>query len=71
MTEAFICDFIRTPVGRFGGALAAAIAIGHQLGISIVCVTGTAALEQQSAGGRFSFSIICVAQGIATVLERV
>src|SRR5256885_5156364 len=23
MPEAFICDFIRTPIGRFGGALAA------------------------------------------------
>jgi len=22
MTEAFICDYIRTPIGRFGGALA-------------------------------------------------
>ncbi len=22
MTEAFICDSIRTPIGRFGGALA-------------------------------------------------
>ena len=21
MTEAFICDYIRTPIGRFGGAL--------------------------------------------------
>ncbi|TCR85739.1 hypothetical protein EV561_105398, partial [Rhizobium sp. BK376] len=23
MTEAFICDYIRTPIGRFGGSLAA------------------------------------------------
>ena len=22
MTEAYICDYIRTPIGRFGGALA-------------------------------------------------
>ena len=22
MAEAFICDFIRTPIGRYGGALA-------------------------------------------------
>ena len=22
MTDAFICDYIRTPIGRFGGALA-------------------------------------------------
>ncbi|MGO4569114.1 3-oxoadipyl-CoA thiolase, partial [Rhizobium sp. 2YAF20] len=22
MTEAFICDYIRTPIGRFGGSLA-------------------------------------------------
>ncbi|TIR79680.1 MAG: acetyl-CoA acetyltransferase, partial [Mesorhizobium sp.] len=21
MTDAFICDYIRTPIGRFGGAL--------------------------------------------------
>ena len=23
MTEAFVCDAVRTPIGRFGGALAA------------------------------------------------
>ena len=23
MTEAFICDYVRTPIGRYGGALAA------------------------------------------------
>ncbi len=23
MTEAFICDYVRTPIGRFGGALSA------------------------------------------------
>ncbi|MFJ1294215.1 3-oxoadipyl-CoA thiolase, partial [Paracoccus yeei] len=23
MTDVFICDYIRTPIGRFGGALAA------------------------------------------------
>ena len=23
MPEAFICDYVRTPIGRFGGALAA------------------------------------------------
>lgn len=23
MAEAFICDYIRTPIGRFGGALSA------------------------------------------------
>jgi acetyl-CoA acetyltransferase len=22
MAEAFICDYVRTPIGRFGGALA-------------------------------------------------
>jgi acetyl-CoA acyltransferase len=22
MTEAFICDYVRTPIGRFGGTLA-------------------------------------------------
>ena len=22
MTEAFICDYVRTPIGRYGGALA-------------------------------------------------
>ncbi len=30
MTEAFICDAIRTPIGRYGGA----IAMGHPLGMS-------------------------------------
>ena len=55
-------------VNRNGGA----IALGHPLGMSGARITGTAALELQEAGGRFSLSTMCigVGQGIAIVLER-
>ena len=50
-----------------------AIALGHPLGMSGARITGTAALELQLTGGRYSLSTMCigVGQGIAVVLERV
>lgn len=56
-------------VNRNGGA----IALGHPLGMSGARITGTAALELQLAGGRFSLSTMCigVGQGISIALERV
>lgn len=56
-------------VNRNGGA----IALGHPLGMSGARITGTAALELQVTGGRYSLSTMCigVGQGIAVVLERV
>ncbi|MGF6254517.1 3-oxoadipyl-CoA thiolase [Ensifer sp. LBL] len=56
-------------VNRSGGA----IALGHPLGMSGARITGTAALELQETGGRYSLSTMCigVGQGIAVALERV
>ena len=56
-------------VNRNGGA----IALGHPLGMSGARITGTAALELQAGGGRYSLSTMCigVGQGIAIALERV
>ncbi|AJC81795.1 beta-ketoadipyl-CoA thiolase (plasmid) [Rhizobium etli bv. phaseoli str. IE4803] len=56
-------------VNRNGGA----IALGHPLGMSGARITGTAALELQETGGRYSLSTMCigVGQGIAIALERV
>lgn len=56
-------------VNRNGGA----IALGHPLGMSGARITGTAALELQETGGRYSLSTMCigVGQGISVVLERV
>jgi acetyl-CoA acyltransferase len=56
-------------VNRNGGA----IALGHPLGMSGARITGTAALELASTGGRYSLSTMCVGvgQGIAVALERV
>ncbi len=50
-----------------------AIALGHPLGMSGARITGTAALELQLTGGRYSLSTMCigVGQGIAIALERV
>ncbi len=56
-------------VNRNGGA----IALGHPLGMSGARIAGTAALELQITGGRYSLSTMCigVGQGIAIALERV
>ncbi|WP_341487822.1 3-oxoadipyl-CoA thiolase [Pararhizobium sp. A13] len=56
-------------VNRNGGA----IALGHPLGMSGARITGTAALELNLRGGRYSLSTMCigVGQGIAVALERV
>ncbi len=56
-------------VNRNGGA----IALGHPLGMSGARITGTAALELATTGGRRSLSTMCigVGQGIAIALERV
>ncbi len=56
-------------VNRNGGA----IALGHPLGMSGARITGTAAIELQLTGGRYSLSCMCigVGQGIAVALERV
>ncbi|MBB2684950.1 3-oxoadipyl-CoA thiolase [Rhizobium sophoriradicis] len=56
-------------VNRNGGA----IALGHPLGMSGARITGTAALELQETGGRYSLSTMCigVGQGVAIALERV
>jgi acetyl-CoA acyltransferase len=56
-------------VNRNGGA----IALGHPLGMSGARITGTAALELASTGGRYSLSTMCVGvgQGITVALERV
>jgi len=50
-----------------------AIALGHPLGMSGARITGTAALELQLTGGRYSLSTMCigVGQGIAVAQERV
>ena len=55
-------------VNRNGGA----IALGHPLGMSGARITGTAALDLQLTGGRYSLSTMCigVGQGIAIALER-
>jgi len=69
MADAFICDYFRTPICRFGGA----IALGHPLGMSGPRITGTAALELRENGGKYALATMCigVGQGIAIALEKV
>ena len=79
-THAFICDAIRTPFGRYGGALSSvrtddlgAIPINRLCGSGLDAV-GTAGVNQLvRSGGRYALCTMCmgVGQGIALVLERV
>jgi acetyl-CoA acyltransferase len=50
-----------------------AIALGHPLGMSGARITGTAALELVTKGGKWALATMCigVGQGIAIALERV
>jgi 3-oxoadipyl-CoA thiolase len=56
MTDAFICDAIRTPIGRYGGSLA---------------LTATHALEKSNARRALLTLCVGVGQGVAVALERV
>ncbi len=87
MAEAFICDAVRTPIGRYGGALSSvrtddaahvnpnggAIALGHPLGMSGARLVTTAAYELRRRKGRYALCTMCigVGQGIAMIIERV
>jgi acetyl-CoA acyltransferase len=68
MTDAFICDAIRTPIGRYSGA----IALGHPLGMSGARLATTATWQLGRPGGRYALCTMCIGigQGIALVLER-
>ncbi len=69
MREVYICDAVRTPIGRYGGA----IALGHPLGMSGARLITTAINQLESSGGKFAICAMCigVGQGIATLIERV
>jgi acetyl-CoA acyltransferase len=69
MTDVFICDAVRTPIGRFGGA----IALGHPPGASGARRVLTAANPLHATGGRLAVATMCigVGQGIAILLGRV
>ena len=56
-----------------GGAIALGHPLGHPLGMSGACITGTAALELALGGGRRALATMCigVGQGIVVALERV
>lgn len=79
--QAFICDAVRTPFGRYGGALSrvraddlgGAIALGHPLGASGARLVTMAVNRLHATGGRYALCTMCigVGQGIAVVLERV
>ncbi|MBB1499311.1 3-oxoadipyl-CoA thiolase [Paracoccus sp. MC1862] len=49
------------------------IALGHPLGMSGVRISGTAALELKTTGGRYALATMCVGvgQGAALLIERV
>jgi acetyl-CoA acetyltransferase len=86
MTEAYLCDYVRTPIGRYGGATrpraadddprvnpnSGAIALGHPLGMSGARIAGSAALELSRGAGRYALASMCigVGQGAALLLER-
>ena len=64
MGEAFICDAVRTPVGRYGAAQD--LATLRQL-------VATAAYQLRRTSGRYALCTLCigVGQGMAMILEQV
>ena len=55
MQDAYICDAIRTPIGRYGGALSSVLA----------------ELQRRQARYALCTMCIGVGQGIALIIERV
>ncbi len=66
--EVHVVDAVRTPVGKYGGALA----IGHPLGASGARLAGSVAHQLKAAGSGTGVAALCagVGQGLALVLER-
>ena len=60
MAEAYICDYIRTPIGRFGGALSAVRA--DDLGAVPLQGAGRAKYRRRLGSGRRRRSIGCANQ---------
>lgn len=69
MAQAFVCDAIRTPIGRQGGA----IALGHPLGAGGARLVVTPVNPLHRIRGRYALGTMCigVGQGIALIVERV
>jgi 3-oxoadipyl-CoA thiolase len=70
MAFAFICEGVRTPIGRYAGG---AIALGHPLGMSgaHVVLTASRHLERTQGGCAIASMCVGVGQGMAILLERV
>ena len=62
MQNVYICDYIRTAIGRYGGSLSAVRA--DDLG-----ALPLRALQEREAAGTLATTCIGVGQGIATSLE--
>ena len=80
MIDAFLCDAVRTPIGRYAGSLSAvradelgAIALGRPLGARGARLATTALNQLESTQGRFALCTMCIGmgQGIALAFERV
>jgi acetyl-CoA acyltransferase len=83
--EAFICDAVPTPIGRYAGALAtvrtddlaaapiSALALGHPLGMSgaRMVLTATRELERRKSKRALCTMCVGVGQGIYAIIERV
>jgi len=69
MREAVIVGAVRTPIGRYGGA----IALGHPLGCSGARITATLVHEMARRQARYGLATMCVGvgQGAAIVVERI
>ena len=68
MLEAFVCDALRTPIGRYGGALSSVRADD----LAAVPLRGLMA-RNPNVGWSAVDDLICigVGQGIAIIVERV
>jgi acetyl-CoA acetyltransferase len=68
VADAYICDAVRTPIGRYGGA----IALGHPLGMSGARLVMTAAYPLRRTNGKHALCTMCigVGQGIAMIIEK-
>jgi acetyl-CoA acetyltransferase len=74
--HAFVCDALRTPIGRYAGAMSAVRAddlAAVSLRALLARLVATAVEQLARNGGRYALCTMCigVGQGIAVVLQRV
>lgn len=70
--DIFLVAAVRTPIGKFGGSLGGAVALGHPIGCTGARITTTLLHALQSRDKTLGLATLCISggMGMAMVVER-